>query len=449
MIEFLPISSITVKEDRQRKEFDLNALQDLKNSIESIGLMHPIIVHRLGNETFLIAGERRLKMITELYELGGVLRFGGEPVKEGAIPCILFSELDRLTTETMEFDENFRRQNLTWQEHALAVKRLESFMIAKAEIATENGTPTPPPTPADIAEELYQRRDGAYQAGVRTELIVARHLDNPLVARAKTAKEAFDILKKQEKAEKHKALAEIVGATYNSDVHSIHQVDCIDWMREYNGALFDVILTDPPYGIDSQNFGDSARLKSDHEYDDSYTSWIGLMTTWAELSNKITKPQAHAYVFCDIDRFHELKRLMEKYGWNVFRTPLISYKQNSGRVPDPTCGPRRQYELVLYAIKGRKPVQAVYPDIIPNTGDNPYSDFHGAGKSTALFTNLLSRSIMPGDRVLDTFAGTFTILRAGHALQCKVTALENNPTYYGLGVRTLEELSGSNKLIGE
>jgi len=68
---------------------------------------------------------------------------------------------------------------------------------------------------------------------------------------------------------------------------------------------FDVILTDPPYGIDAQDFGDAGgRLVSQtHEYSDvGGEAWETLMLEFARQSFRIAKAQAHAYICCDIDK---------------------------------------------------------------------------------------------------------------------------------------------------
>lgn len=154
------------------------------------------------------------------------------------------------------------------------------------------------------------------------------------------------------------------------------------------------------------------------------------MGLWTDLSYNVAKAQAHAYVFCDIDMFHELKAMMQKAGWYVFRTPFINHKMNSGRVPLPDQGPRRQYEIILYAIKGKKQTTHIYPDVISTSADENFS--HGAQKPVALYQNLLQRSVRPGDRVLDTFAGSGTIFEAANGFKCSATGTELNPEYYGM-----------------
>jgi DNA modification methylase len=176
----------------------------------------------------------------------------------------------------------------------------------------------------------------------------------------------------------------------------------------------------------------------EHHYDDSYESWQKLMAAWCPLSFAIAAPRAHAYVFCDFDRFHELKSLMQAAGWYVFRTPLIIRKINSGRVPLPTMGPRRQYELVLYAIKGDKEVTHIYPDIIEASADENLG--HGAQKPVSVYQNLLQRSVRPGDRVADFFAGTGPIFPAAHGFKCYAVGVEQDAANYAKCVKRLQEL---------
>lgn len=470
----IKLSDIIVKPNRQRQEFDPAALQELKNSIEDGQLMHPPVLRSEGGAMVLVAGERRLKVISEIFELGGTFTHNGEVFADGWVPYTDLGELSPLEAEEAELDENLKRRDLTWQEHAAAVARLHALRgkqmaaeVSRAEQElTETGATTSTVgegdkwTVADTAEELTGRRDGSYQDTVRKEIIVARHLDNPAVAGAKSTEEAFKILKRQEERKRNIELAKTVGASFNADKHVILNVDCLEFMADpANVGKFDVILTDPPYGMGAQNFGDGGGKFDgiEHHYDDSYEAWQKLMRGdgslapdspqykgWCELSFAVTKPQAHAYVFCDIDRFHELKSFMERAGWYVFRTPLINHKINSGRVPLPDQGPRRQYEIILYAIKGKKPVTHIYPDVISTTGDENMS--HGAQKPVALYQNLLQRSVHPGDEVLDSFAGTGPILPAGHTYQCKVTATEKNPEYYAFCLRRAEELKANDQL---
>lgn len=451
-MNLLLISDIIVKPNRQRTEFDPDAMQDLRASIEDRGLLHPPVLRREGASWVLVAGERRLRAIAEIFELGGGFRCNGEPVPEGMCPFTNLGDLSYLEAEEAELDENLRRVDLTWQEHASATSRLHKLRQSQRNIVNESAvtfgeSPKPQHTVAETALELLGRSDGAYQDQIRKEIIVARHLSNPAIAKAKSADEAFKILKKAEEAEKNVELARTVGATFNADLHQLLHRDCLSYMEEqvalvkdYPEEAFDVILTDPPYGMGADQFGDAGGKLAgiEHRYDDSPEAWRALMVPWCDLSYAITKPRAHAYVFCDFDKFHELKQMMELAGWYVFRTPLVVHKLNSGRVPLPDQGPRRQYEIILYAIKGKKQTTHIYPDVIPCGADENMS--HGAQKPVALFQNLLQRSVQAGDRVLDTFAGSGTIFEAAHPFKVTAVGVERNQEYYGMCLARLARL---------
>ena len=469
------LSSITIPANRQRREFNLQKLEELKASIElseakNTQLLHPPVLRRGEDDSLiLVAGETRLKAITDIFALGGSFRYSGRvfTAEEGLIPFTDLGELSALEAKEAELDENIRRMDLTWQEHAAAVKELHELRSAQrsehndivAGTTALCGTPIPAlpaHTIADTAQEVLGRADGYYQDTIRKELIVAKHLDNPAVAGAKTVKEAFKILKKEETRAEAAQLAVAMGRTSVEETYEILNMDCLVYMADpANHGKFDVILTDAPYGMGADEFGNAGGKLSGttHQYDDSYESWLKLMCgfgaeparCWCELAYRVAKPEAHAYVFCDIANFPVLRDAMAAAGWDVFRTPLIAYKQNSGRVPRPEHGPRRQYETILYAIKGGKKVNHIYPDVFPCTGDENMG--HGAQKPVALFQNLLQRSVKPGDRVLDSFAGSGPLLEAAANCQCYSVLLEAVPAYYGMCLKRAERLTGSADLL--
>lgn len=434
-MRLLKLSEVKIKPNRQRKEFDPTALEELKNSIELVGLQHAITVRDEEDIIYLVGGESRLKVITDMHELGVKFRYNNNLVPNGYIPTVTLGELNELEAEEAELDENIKRKDLTWQEKSAALARLKTLREKQAALEGKVHTV------ADLAMEVKGRSDGSYQNNIRKELIVAKHLNNPVIAKAKSADEAFKLLKREQQREENIKLANEIGTTFNSSFHTVLNMDCLEYMEQTeNVCKFDIILTDPPYGMNAQNFNDSAGRSTDinHKYDDSPESWLKLMKEWARLSYQVTKEKAHAYVFCDIDNFPKLKELMREAGWYVFRTPLIHYKKNSGRVPLPDRGPRRCYETILYAIKGEKQITQILPDVIESTGDDTTG--HGAQKPLELYINLLQRSARAGDEVLDCFAGSGVILPAAHKFTCKATAIELLPEYYGLCLNRLKEI---------
>lgn len=435
-MQLIETRKVIVEADRQRKDFDPQALAELGEGITSKGLMHAIVVRETPEGLKLVAGERRFRAVTDIQMLGGIVRYNNQEVPDGFIPYTTLGQLTPLQAEEAELEENLRRKDLTWQENAAAMAKLHSLRSRQAQAEGRIHTV------ADTAMETKGRSDGSYQAAVRKDLIVAKHLHNPEVAKAKTADEAFKILKRQETTQQNVALAASVGKTYSSSVHELHNANCLNWMRTADAEQFDVILTDPPYGMGADTFGDGGggRLSNnEHHYKDDLESWLALMNDWAPLSYRVAKPQAHAYVFCDIDNFPTLRNIMKAAGWYVFRTPFICCKPNSGRVPLPDEGPRRQWEMILYAIKGHKKTTAIYPDVISTFADAGTS--HGAQKPVALYSDLLKRSVKPGDVVLDSFAGSGTIFPAAAQHKVKAVGIEMNPEYYALCYQRLQSMS--------
>ena len=426
----LTITDLIITPNRQRQEFDPEALTDLGNSILSLGLLHPIVVRETPEGLALVAGERRLRAMQDLWEMGEAIRHNGRLYPIYEVPYVTLGELSPLEAEEAELDENLKRRDLTWQERSEALARLHKLRSVQAEAIGSSQT---------IAQTLTEAKTKDYGSD-RQALLLADHLDNPAIAKAKSATEAFKILRREEDRAKSVALAEKVGKDFNSSVHHLHHVDCLTWMQTCPENSFDVILTDPPYGMNAQNFGDGAGKlsNSEHHYDDSPEAWERLMARWAPLAYRVAKPQAHAYVFCDFDKFHSLKTFMRSAGWYVFRTPFIVHKLGSGRVPLPEHGPRRQYEICLYAIKGDKPVTGIFSDVISCKLEENLT--HGANKPVELYVDLLRRSVRPGDAVLDAFAGSGTIFPAAHECKVYATGLELNPEYYGICVKRLNAL---------
>lgn len=429
-MNFIPIEKIIVRPHRQRQEHNINAHQELVTSLSetAVGLQNALVLRPEGETYILLSGERRLRAIRDVYDLGGQIRYAGTPVPTGQVPCVLTTELSELAAEEAELEENIRRLDLTWIEKAEATARLARLRTAQA------GEPVPV---AAIAKEVRGSDEGFYHEATRQELIVAKHLDDPEVNSAKTLKDAMKVLKEKERKNQREELARTVGSTITLASHTCLQVDCREWVKTAPPGSFDVILTDPPYGMGADEFGDSGgKAAGAHGYEDSLEYWEDIMAATLPATFQLAKPNAHLYMFCDLERFFELRLRLAAAGWNVFRTPLVWHKPNGQRTPWVNKGPKRQYELILFAVKGDRPVNVLRGDVLTYAADDNLG--HAAQKPVALYTDLLERSVMPGDKVLDMFCGTGTIFPAATAVKCFATGLELSAANYGIAIERLK-----------
>lgn len=443
MPRFLPLSQITVAPNRQRKVFDLEAINELAESIATNGLLQAPVFRQTAEGFVLVAGERRLRAMTDLHEFCRPFTYDGEPVPPLHIPCTTLGELSTLAAWEAELEENLRRVDLSWQERAQATASLMELRQAQAE---DRGAPAP--RVADIAREVRDipasTPDGSLgdaTTQTRNELIVSRFLSDPEVAKAPTLKEAFKILKKREETQQRADLAVLVGKTFSTADHTLLNEDSLEWMAGCAPASFDIILTDPPYGMGADEFGDSGVGSSAaaHFYKDDYDTWKIIASVFAAETARIAKPDAFLYAFCDIDRFAEFRSLLTKHGWKVHRTPLVWHNPDGFRAPWPQQGPQRKYELIIYAVRGDRKVTAVKEDVLKYGRDAAVG--HPAQKPVPLLIDLLRRVAMPGDRVLDPFAGSGSTIEACHELKLSCTALEQDPSAYGIAVERLRGLA--------
>lgn len=423
---------IVVAKDRQRQDLSTDSLIELAESIDENGLIHPIVVRRgEGAQLLLVAGGRRLGALDFLWMKGKEVRCGTQVFTDGMVPCLYLGELDPVDAYSIELEENLRREDLSWQDRARAISRLSELRNMQA---------GRPPTTAELAADLYAVAEGKSAEIVRTHLLVARHLDDPDVSAAPTARDALKVLKRKEELKRSAELGEAVGATLTARSHTLLKGDSLELMVSLANESFDVILTDPPYGIEAQEFGDSAgKTKGAHQYDDSYDSWRQMAAELSINAFRLAKPQAHAYVFCDLDNFHELADYMRVAGWEVFRTPIIWFNPTAMRAPWPTMGPQRKWQSILYAVKGKRPVTKLYQDVITAPSDINLN--HQAQKPVALYEDLLKRSIRPGDTILDPFCGTGTVFPAAHNMKCIATGIEIDAAAYGIAVDRLNKLT--------
>src|SRR5699024_8770212 len=103
-IKYLPITAIKPNPYQPRRNFDQKALEELSQSIKSYGIIQPISVRQLSNDSYeIVAGERRLRA-SELAELE-------------TIPVIIVDFRDK-ESAMMALIENLQREDLNFIEEA-------------------------------------------------------------------------------------------------------------------------------------------------------------------------------------------------------------------------------------------------------------------------------------------------------------------------------------------
>ena len=105
----IPVAKIDVNPGQPRRTFDEHSLQELAESIKSVGVIQPIVVTSRAGRYTIIAGERRYRAarLAELKEIPAIVRDWDEAVRLEAALI-----------------ENLQRENLNPIEEALGVRNL-------------------------------------------------------------------------------------------------------------------------------------------------------------------------------------------------------------------------------------------------------------------------------------------------------------------------------------
>ena len=124
-LSLIPIEKIQPNINQPRKTFSEEELTELKNSIESKGLLQPIIVREKGGYYEIVAGERRWRasQLAQLHEIPALVK-----------------ELTDIEVLEIAIIENIQRSNLNPYEEALGYKQLlEKFNYTQEELASNLG----------------------------------------------------------------------------------------------------------------------------------------------------------------------------------------------------------------------------------------------------------------------------------------------------------------------
>lgn len=436
-MRLVSIRTVRSGERRQRTEIDKTKVGELEESILAIGLLHaPVVLLQGQRDHILIAGERRLLALQSLYEKKKIYNHNGEPVPLGQIPITLIgSDLTEADILQAEFDENMIRVPLPWQDQERAIAAIHR---ARTQV-------NPGQTFRDTAIELKEKIDGtdatvggttslqSLERRVSRGVQLSDYLNDPAISSARTADAAKQILYKkiEEGIRAEKARRAARGPGSPASLIELRNVDCLSAMRELDGGLFDAIICDPPYGRNIDKGGLADRVVIQHDYDDSPENAQAIIIALFHEGWRITKPRANLLFFLDPDNWGWAKEAGMKAGWEVFRTPLIWQKSHSeGMAPWKAFGPRRVYEMMLFATKGQRGMHQTPVDILDHKKVGRDERTHGAEKPHSLLRELVTCLTMPGDYVLDPCCGSGSTLIAAASLRRRALGLEITPAYF-------------------
>lgn len=228
----------------------------------------------------------------------------------------------------------------------------------------------------------------------------------------------------------------------NDLIGKITCADCMDILKQLPDKCIDLVLTDPPYEVDSHggkstkkglgtranNLRDNIRFVSEgFDYDSVFNEWI-----------RICK-KVNFYIFCSNSQISKIMSFFENLGYST--TLLVWHKINAIPLSNGTYHSNAEF-IVCVRGKGSffnndlpiekksKIIQMPYP-----MNDR----IHPTQKPVKLIQELLVRKSKENDLVLDCFSGSGTTAIACHRLKRRFICIEKDKDYWEASCKRLEE----------
>jgi site-specific DNA-methyltransferase (adenine-specific) len=180
---------------------------------------------------------------------------------------------------------------------------------------------------------------------------------------------------------------------------NLMQGDCFECMKEIPDSSIDMILTDPPYGM---NYN-SGRRKVSHRAikNDDSLYWLD---GFAEECFRVAKNNTAHYVTCSFHHIDTFKQAFQKYF--KIKNILVWVKNNHGS-GDLKGDFAPKHEFVLFLHKGRRLYNGKR---VSNVLHFPKTDntLHPTQKPVAMMEFLIQKFCDEGQVVLDPFMGSGT-----------------------------------------
>lgn len=186
--------------------------------------------------------------------------------------------------------------------------------------------------------------------------------------------------------------------------------DCIQELEQLEDSTIDIIITDPPYGVNYKSnrsqFIDSI-AKTGVKNDDSKA--FELLDDICKILVSKTKSQAHLYFCCSWKVECIFREIIGKYF--EIKNIIIWDKLNHG-AGDLEGNWSDRYEMIIFATKGNRSMSKRKANIIPISKISSSKLRHPTEKPVELIKQLLEASAQPNDTVCDPFMGGGSTIKA-------------------------------------
>ena len=396
------IDEITIPDNRQRTGTKEN--NELKNSIARVGLIHPIVI---SQDHELVAGECRLTAITELW------KEGHEYWKEGYVPITFSNEITPEELKIIEFEENIKRSDLTWQDKAAAVLDYHSRMCELQEWDVECTAGALSLTARSIRRLLSVARavagDPEHFSTFATMGAALNYIDRQTTraldsefsqlgaARGllPTGLEDLEITELAPDADMDLELPDLSSIDVNepdewvtkmqrgdgsllgkTGEDLVHQQNFNDWVLRKHSVIYNFIHCDFPYGVNHEKSAQGgAKSKAHKSYEDSSEIFFELLHSMLRYRDNFMAQDCHIMFWLSLKHWDEVKSMFAAVDgagtpardreFKIWQDPLIWYKSdNTGIVRDAARGPRHIYESALLITRGDRPLVRTASDVV-------------------------------------------------------------------------------------
>jgi site-specific DNA-methyltransferase (adenine-specific) len=152
--------------------------------------------------------------------------------------------------------------------------------------------------------------------------------------------------------------------------------------------------------------------------------------------DRALKSDRHAYIFAAPAMISQALDAVAQY-WRI-KNVLVWDKGNAGSRGDCDAGYSQNWEAIIYASKGRRPLNRPRPRcIIRHDWQANRDPVHPTVKPVAIMQWIISKSTLPGELVLDPFMGSGVVPSAAELIGRKAIGIELEKSYMKTAISRL------------